>query len=92
MVTAMYQEIREEAKRDVAHWGNPGDPDRGYQQLISEQLPIRRQQLYEQYGPGGAVPLIPGRAGVLLGKVPSCARPSQRAQQEPTPSAPLPFP
>lgn len=37
-----------------------GDPDRGYQQLISEQLPLRRDQLYGQYGPGGAIPLVPG--------------------------------
>jgi hypothetical protein len=69
----MYNEIREEAKRDVAHWGNPGDPDRGYQQLMREQLPIRRQQLYEQYGPGGAVPLIPdaqpGSFQLALGQV-----------------------
>lgn len=38
----------------------PGDPDRGYQQLVSEQLPIRRQQLFELYGPRGQIPLIPG--------------------------------
>ncbi len=30
MVTEMYQQIREEAKRDTAKWNNPGDVDRGY--------------------------------------------------------------
>ena len=28
-------------------------------QLISEQLPIRKEQLYGTYGPGGTIPLIP---------------------------------
>jgi hypothetical protein len=37
-----------------------GDPDRGYQQLTTEQMPIRRDQLFNQYGPNGPVPLIPG--------------------------------
>lgn len=37
-----------------------GDPDRGYQQLMREQLPIRKDQLFNLYGPQGAVPLIPG--------------------------------
>ncbi|KAL4425868.1 hypothetical protein ABPG75_009884 [Micractinium tetrahymenae] len=59
LVTAMYQQIRDEAKRDAKAWNNPGDPDRGYQQLITEQLPIRKQQLYETYGAQGPIPLIP---------------------------------
>ena len=37
-----------------------GDPDRGYQQLITEQLPLRSSQLYDTYGSKGAIPLIPG--------------------------------
>lgn len=28
-------------------------------QMIQETLPIRKKQLYETYGPGGALPLIP---------------------------------
>ena len=28
-------------------------------QMIAENLPRRRDQLYKQYGPGGPVPLIP---------------------------------
>eukprot|EP00887_Chlorella_sp_A99_P004584 scaffold4.g4584.t1 len=59
LATQMYQQIRSEAKRDAAKWGNSGDPDRGYQQLVTEQLPLRKQQLYSFYGPGGAIPLIP---------------------------------
>lgn len=31
IVTEMYQQIRDEAKRDAAKWNNPGDVDRGYQ-------------------------------------------------------------
>ena len=42
LITSQYQAIRDEAKRDNAKWGNPGDPDRGYQQLLTEQLPIRK--------------------------------------------------
>ena len=56
----MHNEIKGEAKRDAAAWNNPGDPDRGYQQLVTEQLPIRRDQLFNMYGPAGAIPLIPG--------------------------------
>jgi hypothetical protein len=56
----MYNDIKDEAKRDTAAWNNPGDPDRGYQQLTTEQLPIRKDQLFNMYGPTGAIPLIPG--------------------------------
>ena len=59
IITAEYLKIREEAKRDCAKWGNPWDVDRGYQQLITEQLPIRKQQLFEKYSIGGDTPLIP---------------------------------
>lgn len=31
LVAAEHQKVREEAKRDIAKWGHPGDPDRGYQ-------------------------------------------------------------
>ena len=31
LVTAEYQKIKDEAKRDAAKWGNPGNPERGYQ-------------------------------------------------------------
>jgi hypothetical protein len=58
----MYNDIKAEAKRDAAAWNNPGDPDRGYQQLTTEQLPIRKDQLFNMYGPTGAIPLIPGAA------------------------------
>jgi hypothetical protein len=97
LVTAMYNEIREEAKRDVAHWGNPGDPDRGYQQLMREQLPIRRQQLYEQYGPGGAVPLIPGALGEKVALAPGQAstpenHPVDGCPHQPPPPSPPPPP
>lgn len=60
LVTAEHELIKEEAVRDVRQWGNPGDPARGYRQLITEQLPIRRDQLYNTYGPDGETPLIPG--------------------------------
>lgn len=60
IVTAQYEKIKDEAKKDVAKWGNPGNVDRGYQQLMKEQLPIRKDQLYGKYGPSGDIPLIPG--------------------------------
>ncbi|KAH7617481.1 hypothetical protein NADE_007259 [Nannochloris sp. 'desiccata'] len=59
LVTAEYNIVREEAKKDAEKWGNPGDPDRGYEQLITEQLPIRKEQLFNQYSVGGDIPLIP---------------------------------
>jgi len=31
LVTAEYKTVREEAKKDAEKWGNPGDPDRGYE-------------------------------------------------------------
>lgn len=62
MITEMYNLIREEAIVDNNKWGVTPDPtavDRGYKQLMEEQLPTRRAQLYELYGPGGVVELIP---------------------------------
>ena len=49
-----------------------GDPDRGFQQLVQEQMPIRRKQLYETYGPGGPNPLIPGAPPSLCVRVCVC--------------------
>lgn len=59
MVTSAYNQVKEEAKRDAAKWNSPADIDRGYRQLIQEQLPERKRQLYNVYGPGGNIPLIP---------------------------------
>lgn len=46
-----------------------GDPDRGYQQLVSEQVPIRQRQLYETYGPRSPIPLIPGATACVLASI-----------------------
>ncbi|CAD7697253.1 unnamed protein product [Ostreobium quekettii] len=57
-----YNLIRKEAVKDNKQWGVTDDVtalDKGYQQLIEEQLPTRYTQLYETYGPFGVVPLIP---------------------------------
>ena len=59
IVATEYNKIRDEAKRDAQKWGNPGDPDRGYQQLLNEQIPIRKDQLFNTYSSGGGIPLIP---------------------------------
>jgi hypothetical protein len=58
-ITEQYTAVRAEAIRDAAKWGNPGDVDRGYQQLITEQLPIRSSQLFGNYSTSGNIPLIP---------------------------------
>jgi hypothetical protein len=77
LVTAEYNKIREEAKKDAEKWGNPGDPDRGYQQLITEQLPIRKEQLFNKYSVGSDTPLIPSsqssdaQSSVSIGSVSS---------------------
>lgn len=31
LVTSFYEQVKEEATRDNAKWGNPGTPLRGYQ-------------------------------------------------------------
>jgi len=59
IVTSEYEIIKEEAVRDIDHWGHPGNAERGYTQIVSEQIPIRTKQLYEVYGPDGEIPLIP---------------------------------
>ncbi|KFM22923.1 hypothetical protein F751_6432 [Auxenochlorella protothecoides] len=59
LVTSFYEQVKEEATRDNAKWGNPGTPLRGYQSLTTEQLPIRKQQLYNTFGVDGPIPLIP---------------------------------
>lgn len=59
LVTEEYDLISEEAARDVKFWGASGSADRGYQQIVAEQIPIRTSQLYEQYSSSGPIPLIP---------------------------------
>lgn len=51
--------IRTEAIRDCEMWGNNAPPDYGRESLLTEQLPIRKQQLFETYAVGGTTPLIP---------------------------------
>ena len=58
IITQHYEEIRPSAKVDNTIW-KTGDIDEGYEQLLTEQLPLRREQLYETYGPEGTG-LIPG--------------------------------
>lgn len=59
LVTEEYDLISQEAQRDVEFWGASGSAERGYQQIIAEQIPIRTSQLYEQYSSTGPIPLIP---------------------------------
>ena len=59
LVNEEYELIRDEAARDTAFWGASGSAERGYQQLLYEQLPIRASQLYGTYSAGGSIPLIP---------------------------------
>ncbi|KAK9829605.1 hypothetical protein WJX72_006837 [[Myrmecia] bisecta] len=59
MITNAYNQIgRGPAQQDNAKWGI-NDIDRGYQQLLTDQLPVRQNQLCNTYGPDGAIPLIP---------------------------------
>ncbi|KDD71507.1 hypothetical protein H632_c4890p0, partial [Helicosporidium sp. ATCC 50920] len=61
LVNQFYEEVREEAARDNAKWGNRKTAERGREQMLTEQLPIRRGQLYDTYGPDGPIPLIPDK-------------------------------
>jgi len=53
LVTEHYKKVRRSAKMDNVYW-QTGDIDEGYEQLMTEQLPTRREQLYEEYGPTGS--------------------------------------
>ena len=59
LVNEEHQLIQEEAARDIEFWGSSGSAERGYKQLLYEQLPIRASQLYGTYSSTGSVPLIP---------------------------------
>ena len=59
LATDEYNLIKDEARRDIEFWGSSGDVERGYTQIVAEQIPIRTEQLYETYGPNGEIPLIP---------------------------------
>ena len=86
LVTAEYNKIKDEAKRDAAKWGNPGNPDSGYQQLITEQLPTRKEQLFNKYSVGGDTPLIPSaqpsQAALRVGEVEAGADGFVRVENE----------
>ncbi|KAK9806846.1 hypothetical protein WJX72_004789 [[Myrmecia] bisecta] len=59
MITDAYNQIGNgPAQQDNAKWGI-NDINRGYQQLLTDQLPMRKNQLYNIYGPSGTIPLIP---------------------------------
>jgi len=58
IITEHYRKIRASAKLDDKIWKR-GDIDEGYEQLLTEQLPLRREQLYDTYGPSGSR-LVPG--------------------------------
>ncbi|GMH43574.1 hypothetical protein BSKO_11496 [Bryopsis sp. KO-2023] len=51
----MWDTIKGEAAIDNKEWGVlKGNVNRGYKQLLTEQLPKRKAQLLEEYGPEGA--------------------------------------
>lgn len=53
IITEMYENINVEAEKDNKEWNLTTEVSRGYEQLITEQLPRRREQLLEVYGPDG---------------------------------------
>ncbi|UPQ97511.1 spore coat protein CotH [Chloropicon primus] len=57
-VNHYYGQIKEIAKKDDSKWGT-GDIWEGYEQLLKEQLPQRKQQLMSMYAAGGPEPLLP---------------------------------
>eukprot|EP00884_Botryococcus_braunii_P015668 jgi/Botrbrau1/2785/Bobra.0164s0062.1 len=76
IVTDTYNLIRAEAKRDNQKW-NAGDIDMGYEQLMTEQIPIRKDQLLGMYGPTGTTPLLPDSQptdpGLVFGRLDSAS-------------------
>eukprot|EP01026_Neomeris_dumetosa_P052580 TRINITY_DN465_c1_g1_i1.p1 TRINITY_DN465_c1_g1~~TRINITY_DN465_c1_g1_i1.p1 ORF type:complete len:660 (+),score=77.06 TRINITY_DN465_c1_g1_i1:186-2165(+) len=72
IINETYAKIRDLADLDNQYWQTLStqlDPTwkgttvhnvhNGYKQLIEEQIPRRAQQLYQTYGPGGQLPLVP---------------------------------
>lgn len=58
-VKELYAPVAAIARVDEALW-NETPSQRGVTQLLTEQLPRRKVQLYSVYGPGGPIPLLPG--------------------------------
>lgn len=58
IIDATYGQIKDVAALDKTKWQR-GDIARGYQQLVTEYIPIRTKQLLRTYGPGGQHPLLP---------------------------------
>ena len=54
-----YGVIEEEAVRHQEFWGASFSAERGFQQLLTEVLPIRADQLWNTYSSSGEIPLIP---------------------------------
>jgi hypothetical protein len=53
-----YNKIKSVAVKDDSKW-DTGDIDEGYQQLLKEQLPQRKEQLLSTYAAGGPEALLP---------------------------------
>lgn len=49
----IWKSIRSDALKDNAKWSVTVDPDKGLEQLLTEQIPKRRALLLETYGPEG---------------------------------------
>eukprot|EP00210_Caulerpa_lentillifera_P006730 g6432.t1 len=60
IITQYYETIQEDAVKDNKLWQLTDDISKGYEQLITEQLPRRKEQLYDIYGPA-ALGIIPKR-------------------------------
>lgn len=54
MFSDLWSKIRTEAFRDNQKWQLSSDPDNGLKQLLTHQIPTRKTQLLETYGPGGS--------------------------------------
>ncbi|KAK9812205.1 hypothetical protein WJX73_004025 [Symbiochloris irregularis] len=81
IINETYTEIKPAADYDNTVW-HIGSIDDGYQALITEQLPQRKQQLYGTYGPNGSIPLIPEAQSPTvtlgLGRTQSSGNPAQQ--------------
>ena len=53
-----YSKISDSAKKDDSKW-DTGDIAEGFEQLLKEQLPQRKEQLLSTYAVGGSDPLLP---------------------------------
>ena len=81
IIADMYQSIETDALKDNDRWNVTLRVRSGVEQLLTEQLPARREQLYDIYGPTGTGVIPDGQPSRISLTVERVESPSSREQQ-----------